>query len=105
MLSWFELAAFLSFLPGMFIFLYGFLLSSASTLAAHEMEKGRYILAGILLALFNLLPAAAGILSLTVDEYQPRTLALVLVYGVLAIWGFLAIVFQRKMVLKTEHTT
>ncbi|GAB1260599.1 hypothetical protein [Aurantivibrio plasticivorans] len=100
-LSWYEILAFLSFVPGLFIFLgastiiVAFVLSAASVLACSEIEKGRYIIAGFILSLFNLLPALFALFYIVVEAANVQLILAVVLYGLLGSWGFVALRAQQ----------
>lgn len=92
-----EVAALLSFLPGMFIFLYSFVLSAAILFAAFEVEKGNSFLATAVFALFGVLPGLFGILAaVSVSAFTAKGLALAAIYGGLGVFGIVVSSSQRK---------
>jgi len=95
-----ELAAFLSFLPGMFIFFYAFVLSAAALYAAFEVTKRNFSLAISLFALFNCLPGFFGLLAFLLTGFDSGAgLAIALLYGTLGIWGIAATNLQRRLAI------
>lgn len=91
-----ELVALFSFLPGMFILLYAFVLSAALLLAAMETEKGNLVISGLIFAIFGVLPGLLGLaLALLEPSQIGRGIGLFIIYGGIGAFGFFAIYKQK----------
>lgn len=93
-----ELASLLSFLPGMFIFLYAFVPSAVALFAAFEISKGNYALSIVLFTFFNIFLGVFGVIIAIADESLfNHGLATAIMYGGLGIWGVAAAVVQKRI--------
>ncbi len=97
MLNLFEILAFISFLPGMFLYLFLFVISGINLAVCIEIERGSYVAAGILLVAVDIVPSIVIVLGLINGvESEPPWFAII--YGTLGVVGLMAIVAQRKSV-------
>ncbi|GAA6152161.1 hypothetical protein [Pseudoteredinibacter isoporae] len=94
--EWYEIIAFLSFLPAMFIFLHAFVISAANMVASFQIEKGQFGLATSIIVVFDVLPFAASIWVLLEYGIGIGSLGIALLCGSLGILGLVAVRKQRR---------
>ena len=111
-LNWFEVAAFLSFIPGMLFFLavnqiaVAFVLAGATVFSVREAEKGRLINSYVILLIFCLAPSIIFALSAFFEASENRIIPIIgsFFYLTLWVWGSFG-VYKHKKYIGVMSTT
>lgn len=104
LLNLFEFLAFLSFLPGMFLYLFLFVISGINLAVCIEIERGGYLLPAIIIFLIDIVPSIVLIVWMLNSQFELAIFWYVLLYGSLGILGLLSIFIQKRFVAKLAET-